>query len=298
MLEYVIYMHTIKTEKTNSLAKIVIISSLTILIALATYFGYQYYSDRQATDQAKQAEISRTTAVKAAAAAKEAKKKEPVYITLPGASKIRAIVSDYTQPDDIWAVVSKTHAVPTDYIPSPLVIPDVSTRIDKSTDERSVRSDIAPALKQMFDQASNYGYQLMVGSGYRSANQQAIYFNSLAASVGEEAANQSIARPGQSEHQTGLAVDISTVSRNCYLDTCFADTSDGKWLAENSYKFGFILRYPEGKETTTGYRYEPWHFRYVGIDLATALHDSGLTLDEAWTYLETAAATLKANGAL
>jgi D-alanyl-D-alanine carboxypeptidase len=123
-------------------------------------------------------------------------------------------------------------------------------------------------------------------------------FSSLAASVGETVANQSIARPGQSEHQTGLAVDISTVSRNCYLQECFADTSDGQWLANNSYKYGFILRFPEDKVAITGYQYEPWHFRYVGVDLATALYESGLTLDEAWPYLEKALTTLKSNGAI
>jgi D-alanyl-D-alanine carboxypeptidase len=150
----------------------------------------------------------------------------------------------------------------------------------------------------MFAQALTDGYSLMLGSGYRSSNLQQIYFSSSAGSIGEDAANKYIARPGQSEHQTGLAVDISTVSRQCYLDECFADTSDGQWLFENSYKYGFILRYPEDKVALTGYQYEPWHYRYVGIDLATALYNSNLTLDEAWPYLETALNTLIENGAI
>ena len=274
--------------------KIAIALLILIISGTASYVGYGHYQSQKVAQQQKQAEIVRLAAI----AAKEAKKKEPVYINLPGTRKIRAIVDDFSQPDSIWTIVSKSHAISTEYVPSPIIVPDVPTRTDKSTDERSVRSDIATALKAMFDEASKYSYQLMVGSGYRSANLQAIYFNSLAASVGELAANQSIARPGQSEHQTGLAVDISTVSRNCYLQECFADTSDGQWLASNSYKYGFILRFPKGKEDITGYQYEPWHFRYVGVDLATALHESNLTLDEAWSYLEKALTTLKLNGAI
>ena len=156
----------------------------------------------------------------------------------------------------------------------------------------------AAALKLMFDDAKASGYDLMIGSGYRSASLQDTYFNSLAASVGDVAANQSIAKPGQSEHQTGLSVDISGTNMNCYIDTCFADTDEGKWLASNSYKYGFILRFPSDKVDITGYRYEPWHFRYVGVDLATAIYQSKLTLEEAWPYLEKAQTTLKSNGAL
>lgn len=228
----------------------------------------------------------------------EAIKKRPVYIELPGADKIQAIVDDYESTTSIWSLVNKTHALAVDYIPNNLKIPDVSTRTDKSTDERSVRADIEPALIEMFTAAKEYGYDLMIGSGYRSATQQAIYFNSLASAIGETAANISIAYPGQSEHQTGLATDISYVSRECYLDDCFAYTNGGEWLANNSYKYGFILRYPSGKEDITGYRYESWHFRYVGVDLATALYQSKLTLDEAWPYMLEALNTLKQHRAI
>jgi D-alanyl-D-alanine carboxypeptidase len=208
------------------------------------------------------------------------------------------MVGDYHQTDNIWALVNKTSPIPTTYIPANLKIPNVYTNPEKDDDERSVRTDIEQPLIDMFNAAQTAGYSLMIGSGYRSANLQATYFNSLASSVGETAANQSIAKPGQSEHQTGLAVDISTIARNCYLSDCFAETNDGIWLINNSYKYGFILRYPEGKESITEYNYEPWHFRYVGIELATALHESKLTLDEAWPYLETARSQLIANEAI
>lgn len=229
---------------------------------------------------------------------KEIKKRQPVYINIPNAKPIRALVDDYHNPASLWALVNKESSLPVEYVPSPISIPNVPTRTDKSIDERSVRSDIQQPLIDLFNAAESYGYQLLIGSGYRSANLQSIYFYSLARSIGEQAANQSIARPGQSEHQTGLAVDITTVSRQCYLEICFEDTSDGQWLANNAHKYGFILRYKKGKESITGYMYEPWHFRYVGIDLATALFESDLTLEEAWPYLEEALATLKENGAI
>jgi len=273
------------------------LTGLSFLI-IASYGGFTYIGIKQYIQQTEYSTSNQLLAAKAARSAREAKKKEPVYITLPGAKQIRALVDDYSSPSSIWALANKTHVLPIDYIPNSLKIPNVSTRTDKSNDERSVRSELETPLIDMFAAANAYSYQLMIGSGYRSAALQKIYYDSLASSVGETAANQAIALPGQSEHQTGLAVDISTISRNCYLDNCFADTSDGKWLVENSYKFGFILRYPEDKVAITGYQYESWHFRYVGIDLATALHDSKLTLDEAWPYLEKAEITLKNNGAL
>lgn len=287
-----------KTSHKGVLFRIAVSVIALVILWAVSYGGYIYVSDQIAVSSQKQAENRNETALKAAIVAREARKKEPVYITLPGAKQIRAIVEDYSLDSSLWALASKSHAISIKYTPAGLKIPNVATRTDKSDDERSVRSIIDKPLQDMFTAASNAGYQLMIGSGYRSAALQQVYLDSAIASVGFVAANNSIALPGQSEHQTGLAVDISTVSRNCYLDTCFADTSDGKWLENNSFKYGFILRYPKDKETITGYQYEPWHFRYVGVDLATALYESGLTLDEAWTYLVKADDTLKRNGAI
>ena len=287
----------LKTKKHRLFWPIIIGLFLITIAGIATFGAFSYLDVQPSINQ--QAQIKTTLEqVKKIAAAKEAKKKEPVYINLPGAQQIRAIVEDYSLQSSLWTLVSKTNSISTDYVPSPIQIASVATRTDKSEEERSVRSDIDIPLTNMFAAATVDGYELMIGSGYRSAKLQSTYFYSLANSVGETVANQTIARPGQSEHQTGLAVDISTIARNCYLDSCFGETADGQWLVENSYKFGFILRYPEDKVDITGYSYEPWHFRYVGIDLATALHESGLTLDEAWPYLVDADAMLKSNGAI
>ncbi len=287
-------------SKTNhhKLFKIIFWFVFIVIASVSAYNLYSYQVEQFANIDAALTKTLNEINLQAELSAKAARKKQPVYINLPGAQPIKALVDDYSDTSSLWALVSKTHAISIDYVPANLKIPNVATRTDKSDGERSVRSDIETPLINMFAAANDAGNQLMIGSGYRSAALQQTYLNSAAASVGLAAANQSIALPGQSEHQTGLAVDISTVSRNCYLDTCFGDTSDGQWLVHNSYKYGFILRYPSDKVSITGYQYEPWHFRYVGIDLATALHDSGLTLDEAWPYLQTADDTLRANGAI
>ncbi len=257
-----------------------------------------YYNNETSKISSKLAQVDKEIEIRVEKFAIIQKKKQLVPINLPGAATINAIFENYELDSSIWKIVNKNTPLSMDYIPTSIKIPNVSTRTDKSVAERSVRSDIEQPLIQMFQTATSEGIELMIGSAYRSAALQKVYFDSLASAVGETAANQSIAYPGQSEHQTGLAVDISTVSRECYLDNCFATTGGGQWLTDNSYKFGFILRYPSGKESITGYRYESWHFRYVGIALATALHESGLTLDEAEPYLQAALKKLHENGAV
>lgn len=228
----------------------------------------------------------------------EAKKKEPVYITLPGADKIRALVDNYEAPSSIWVLANKQHALGTEYIPAELVAPKVAIRSNATADEQHVRSILVEPLSQMFDAAAKDGHSLMIGSAYRSAVTQDQLFKRYVADAGYETADKYSAHPGYSEHQTGLAVDISTTSQQCYLSECFIGTADGQWLADNAHKYGFALRYIQGKEAITGYNFEPWHYRYVGVDLATALYQSKLTLEEAWPYLETALATLKENRAV
>ena len=118
------------------------------------------------------------------------------------------------------------------------------------------------------------GYDLPTLSAYRSYDYQAGLYNDYVARDGKEAADRYSAQPGKSEHQTGLAFDIGQ------LDDSFGETPAGKWLAQHAHEYGFIIRYPKGKEHITGYMYEPWHVRYLGIDTATSVYQSGLTLEE------------------
>ena len=185
----------------------------------------------------------------------------------------------------------------TEYAPADLTEPDVAISSTLVGERRMVRREAAAALEKLFAAASEEGSNLMMGSAYRSAEYQQLLFDTYVASAGYTEASQYSALPGHSEHQLGLAVDISTASQQCFLSACFTDTADGQWLANNAYAYGFTLRYPEGDEGITGYHFEPWHYRYVGVDLATALHQSGLTYEEAWPYLGEALQTLKDNRA-
>ena len=118
------------------------------------------------------------------------------------------------------------------------------------------------------------GVKLNIASGFRSYEEQEKGYNEYVKEFGEEKTNTFSAKPGHSEHQTGLAIDICDDSDN------FIGTKEDTWLKANAYKFGFIIRYPKGKECITGYKYEPWHLRYVGCKHAKKIYESGLTLEE------------------
>jgi len=185
-------------------------------------------------------------------------------------------------PSSQWVVVNKMRQLnPIDYAPAQLVDPDIKLRFDPAYSEMLVSTVIAAPLKQLVEGASKDGLSLMLASGYRSYLAQQSIYNISVNDIGQAATDQQNARPGYSEHQTGLAVDMEPTSRNCETLTCFADTPEGKWLADNAYKYGFIIRYPQNKQNVTGYSYEPWHIRYVGIDLSTQMHSSHIeTLEE------------------
>jgi zinc D-Ala-D-Ala carboxypeptidase len=161
-----------------------------------------------------------------------------------------------------WVVVNKKRRLdPTTYTPSSLVRPNVS-----SINGHKIRSDAASALESMFKAARAEGAGGMaLLSGYRSYNTQASLYDAKLASAGRTEADKWVARPGHSEHQTGLAVDISPVgASNCSSYTCIGSTPQGRWLAANAWRFGFVLRYESGRTSVTGYNPEPWHFRFVG----------------------------------
>lgn len=182
--------------------------------------------------------------------------------------------------DSLWVVVNKERPIPLSYAPSNIRLVDVTTKDGKSEMERSMRDEAATALELMFAKAATENIDLMLGSGYRDADLQAFYYNNYVATYGQAEADKFSAKPGTSEHQTGLVGDVAPASNNCYLQECFRDTPEGTWVAEHAHEFGFIVRYPKGKEDITGYQYEPWHLRYLGVDLATELYTSSQTMEE------------------
>lgn len=184
------------------------------------------------------------------------------------------------QAASLTVVVNKGRILPSTYVPANLVVPDVALRLGSGSSEMHVRADTAAAMKQLFDGAAQSGLQLKLASGYRSYSSQKALYNGYVASSGQAYADASSARPGHSEHQTGLAADLEPASRNCEIQQCFGATAEGKWLAANAYKYGFIIRYQEGKDKLTGYEYEPWHVRYIGAELSTKVYKSGKTLEQ------------------
>lgn len=186
---------------------------------------------------------------------------------------------DLLRPDSVKALVNKQYALPEDYAPEDLVTVEVPTVLE-NPEIRQLREVASDALTDMFAAAEEEGIILHARSGYRSYQTQVQLFNSYVENHGEEAANRYSARPGESEHQTGLAMDVTSESANYQLSEAFGSTPEGIWVEENAHEFGFIIRYPEGTEDITGYQYEPWHLRYFGEELAADIYESGLTYEE------------------
>ena len=184
---------------------------------------------------------------------------------------------------DYCFLVNKDHPLDKDYVPDDLyqtdnnednfhkyLNPDLKPMISKS---------IKPYLDKLIIDAQKEGFSIMVDSGYRSYQYQEIVFKNLVKEKGEQALLLS-ALPGTSEHQTGLAFDFAFLKNGIYCDDVKEDTEEAIWMQNNSYKYGFILRYPKGKENITGYTHEPWHFRFVGLEVAKIIFENGLTLEE------------------
>jgi D-alanyl-D-alanine carboxypeptidase len=148
------------------------------------------------------------------------------------------------------------------------------------SEAKYLRKEAADAIIRLFASAKKDEITLCAISGFRSYELQKSVYYKYTRQLGEKTAEMVSAKPGSSEHQTGLSIDISTKSLNYALRNSFANTSEGKWLAENAARFGFILRYPKGREAITGYAYEPWHFRYIGKELAADITKKGVTLEE------------------
>jgi zinc D-Ala-D-Ala carboxypeptidase len=186
-----------------------------------------------------------------------------------------------TDPKSIWVVVNKQRPLePKTYTPSDLRIPNVSQRVPGNESMR-LRGEVATAVEKMFADAQASGHALQLSSGFRSYNFQVTLYGDYVKKQGQATADTQSARPGYSEHQTGLSLDVRPPDGSCYLEECFGETAAGKWVAANAYKHGFIMRYTPIKQSVTGYKYEPWHFRYVGVALATEMHHQNIeTLEE------------------
>lgn len=192
----------------------------------------------------------------------------------------------FTQEDlfydpHIYRLVNKDHALSEDYVPTDLVTVDVP--VVNSEGSNQLRQIASQALTNLFEAAENNGHILYADSGFRSYQTQEVLYNTYVERSGQAEADRYSAQPGKSEHQTGLTMDVTSDAVGRQLVQSFGETDEGIWIRENAHHYGFIVRYPEGKEEITGYMYEPWHLRFLGIALATEIYESGLTYEE---YLE------------
>jgi len=192
----------------------------------------------------------------------------------PPAPRFNKAALSVDDPASIWVVVDKLRPLnPKDYVPADLVQTPVA-----HANPPTLRAEAADAMAAMFAAAKAEGAGgMQLQSAYRSYTTQVVVYNRYVSQAGQAGADAQSARPGFSEHQTGLAADISSLPATCVLAACFGDTPQGRWLVANAYRFGYLLRYPADKVAVTGYMYEPWHFRYIGAALATEMHAEGVT---------------------
>ncbi|QGQ95332.1 D-alanyl-D-alanine carboxypeptidase family protein [Paenibacillus psychroresistens] len=185
-----------------------------------------------------------------------------------------------TDAEDVAVVVNKQRSLPDNYIPADLVVPEIPFIFKEIIEKRMLRSVAAKALEQLVAQAETENIHLFGVSGYRSYVTQKSVYNGNVQDKGSVEANKISAIPGQSEHQTGLAIDLTNNVPEDQLVESFGDSKEGKWLAAHAADYGFIIRYLNGKESLTGYAYEPWHIRYVGKDIAEEIYADQLTLEQ------------------
>ena len=182
---------------------------------------------------------------------------------------------------DTQMLVNKYYLLSSDYAPDDLVsVPQTYSWGELGS--QKVREVAYNAFLDMWNAAEQEGYYLMINSSYRSYQDQEAVYNNYKSSSGQKYADSIAARPGSSEHQTGLAIDIfskTNTNRNS-----FTDSPEAKWLEDNAHIYGFILRYPEDKVDITGYNYESWHYRYVGEDIATYIYEHDITFEEYYAY--------------
>ncbi|HAX72913.1 MAG TPA: hypothetical protein DCY20_05265 [Firmicutes bacterium] len=229
------------------------------------YVGY--VSKKYVTDELPSKEVAVTTQPIIEADSKQAESTTGFY------QNIKSIQN----PNALMVLVNKNYALSSSYKPSDLRILNV-TSVNGTI---YLRSEAASQAEALFAAAANEeGLTLLGRSGYRSYQTQSDLYSSYVKNNGQAAADTFSARPGHSEHQTGLALDITASSVNSELTTSFGYTTEGQWVKENAHRFGFIISYPAGRESETGYQYEPWHIRYVGVDTATQIYQNNWILDQ------------------
>ena len=196
---------------------------------------------------------------------------------------VRADEEFYTDPiqtdlsKDTLILVNKYNYLPSDYKIDDLV----KMNLQYAFNDKTIKTEVYASFKELVNVAKQEGLTILANSAYRDNIYQTSIYDSIKNRQGKAKADSLAARPGHSEHETGLALDVSTLKGG--LDG-FETTEEFTWMKDNAHKFGFILRYPEGKEHITGYSYEPWHYRYVGVEVAEKIYELDITFDEYYAF--------------
>ncbi|MEC0231143.1 M15 family metallopeptidase [Paenibacillus alba] len=184
------------------------------------------------------------------------------------------------KPESVTVLVNKQNSLPSSYEPTDLVYPDIPFVFAEKIEKRKMRSTAAGAIEKLFAGAEKDNIHLSGVSAYRSFATQKSVFQRYVLKDGEEKAKTYSAVPGTSEHETGLAIDVTGSDGKCAAEDCFGGTKEANWLEKHAAEYGFIIRYPKGKADITGYQYEPWHIRYVGVDVAKEIAAKKVTMEE------------------
>lgn len=269
-------------KQKNDVKKYILLPLIVIFVVVGGFFAFDFYLKQQlagerATYGFLKPEVSQTLNsrkfVKTSTSASLIRIEDHVLgakVILP------ATIAKTDKGNDLLVLVNKKIQLPPNFVPRDLVslegiIPTVPGAL--------LRTEAVSYLKELYLQAKSEGLSLTSVSAYRSYSQQVNVFNAWVTSAGLKNAENFSARAGHSQHQLGTAVDFGAGGSNSF-NAAFGSTPEGTWLAKNAYKFGFVLSYPAGKEAITGYSYEPWHYRYIGLEAAQRMVDSGLILEE------------------
>lgn len=182
-------------------------------------------------------------------------------------------VKQINDPFRLDVLVNKNNKLDESFIPTDLKKLDIRY----SNEDKYMRYEAAKSFESLSADASLFGYSIVAVSCYRSYQYQKKLYEGYVAEMGLEYADRSSARPGHSEHQTGLAVDVMGSNKDYDL---FEASNEFEWMKNNAHLYGFILRYPKDAEHITGFKYEPWHYRYIGVDISTYIYENDITLEE------------------
>ncbi len=226
--------------------------------------------------------------------ASEAIANEPIFIAQPISVRLNGTTTDLSVPSwrwlktgRLWSYVSSRQPIDISFVPE---LTELKIAHGDWLDDKRIQPVVNEQLSPLANAATEAGVPIIITSAYRSAEDQQALINETTQQHGAQYSHDYVAQPGQSEHQLGLAVDFSSFSPACQANfaQCQLQKETADWLAEHAHEYGFILRYPEGKEHITGVAPESWHFRYVGHKMSALIKQSGLTFDEVYQQLEAA----------